>query len=296
MNTARQLLPGVPWFDIPDPASPDLDELAQRFHLHELQIEDTRHRPQRAKVDEYGSYLFAVLKHLHPGDKPMFDDFDVFLGSNFLVTVHQGDAPLLAKLVQRVQENHVERLDRILYLLMDLIVDEYLTHLDNSAEDIAKIETEVLERPEPQVLREIFRLKRRLIDFRRIAAGMRDVVNAIIRREGGLVGDDLDPYFRDIYDHLVRRRGLGRSPSRPADRLPRYLSFRRRQSHQRSREGADHLRHPGAAAGNYHRLLGNEPALAVERQSEWGVVRVGIDGIVDRAGAFVFQVEALVLN
>ena len=127
MNTARQLLPGVPWFDVPDPASPDLDELAHRFHLHELQIEDTRHRPQRAKVDEYGIYLFAVLKHLHAGDKPLFDDFDVFLGSDFLITVHQGDAPLLAKVCQRVQENHVERLDRILYLLMDLIVDEYLT-------------------------------------------------------------------------------------------------------------------------------------------------------------------------
>ena len=83
MNTARQLLPGVPWFDVPDPASPDLDELAHRFHLHELQIEDTRHRPQRAKVDEYGIYLFAVLKHLHAGDKPLFDDFDVFLGSDF---------------------------------------------------------------------------------------------------------------------------------------------------------------------------------------------------------------------
>jgi magnesium transporter len=53
------------------------------------------------------------------------------------------------------------------------------------------------------VLSEIFRLKRKLIDFRRVASGMRDVVNAIIRREGGLVGDDLDPYFRDIYDHLV---------------------------------------------------------------------------------------------
>ena len=64
MNTAQQLLPGVNWFDVPDPASPDLDELARRFHLHELQIEDCRHRPQRAKVDEYGTYMFAVLKHL----------------------------------------------------------------------------------------------------------------------------------------------------------------------------------------------------------------------------------------
>jgi magnesium transporter len=29
-------------------------------------------------------------------------------------------------------------------------------------------------------------------------------MNAIIRREGGLTGDDLDPYFRDVYDHLAR--------------------------------------------------------------------------------------------
>ena len=203
MDTARQLLPGVPWFDIADPASADLDELGRRFQLHELQIEDCRHRPQLAKVDDYENYVFAVLKHLHTDDELVFDDFDVFLGSNFLITVHLGDCPLLAKLCQRVQENRVERLDRIFYVLMDLIVDEYLTVLDNSAEDISKVESQVLETPEPRVLGEIFRLKRRLIDFRRVASGMRDVVNAIIRREGGLVGDDLDPYFRDIYDHLV---------------------------------------------------------------------------------------------
>ena len=64
METAQQLLPNLSWFDLSDPDSPDLDELGRRFHLHELQIEDCRHRPQRAKVDEYGSYLFAVLKRL----------------------------------------------------------------------------------------------------------------------------------------------------------------------------------------------------------------------------------------
>jgi len=203
MNTAQQLLSGVPWFDIADPVSPDLDELGRRFQLHELQIEDCRHRPQRAKVDEYGNYVFAVLKHLHTDTNLIFDDFDVFLGSNFLITIHLGDCPLLAKLCQRVQENRVDRLDQIFYVLMDLVVDEYLLVLDNSAEEISQVESQVLETPEPRLLSEIFRLKRKLIDFRRVASGMRDVVNAIIRREGGLVGDDLDPYFRDIYDHLV---------------------------------------------------------------------------------------------
>jgi magnesium transporter len=204
METAQQLLPNLSWFDLSDPDSPDLDELGRRFHLHELQIEDCRHRPQRAKVDEYGSYLFAVLKRLVGRDQgPQFDDFDIFLGPDFLITVHQGDCAFLAKLCQSVQQNRVTRLDRILYEITDLIVDEYLVFLDDSADDISKVESLVLERPEPAVLREIFRLKRRLIDFRRSASGMRDVLNAIIR-EGGLTGDDLDPYFRDVYDHLVR--------------------------------------------------------------------------------------------
>lgn len=206
MNTTQQPLPEVPWFDLADPASPDLDELARRFQLHDLQIEDCRHRSQRAKVDEYQTYVFAVLKHVVQRDqkKLIFDDFDVFLGSNFLITVHQGDCPFLSKVRQHVQQNKVERLDRVLYVLTDLIVDEYLALLDKSAEDIAKVEAQVLHRPEPPVLHEIFRLKRRLIEFRRAASGMRDAVNAIIRREGGLVADDLDPYFRDVYDHLVR--------------------------------------------------------------------------------------------
>jgi magnesium transporter len=205
MNTAQQLLPALNWFDVPDPNSSDLDELARRFHLHELQIEDCRHRPQRAKVDEFGTYLFAVLKHLVRKDRGQeFDDFDVFLGPNFLITVHQGDCAFLRKLCVRIQQSHVTRLDRILYEITDMIVDEYLALLDDSAEDISKVESLVLERPEPPVLRELFLLKRRLIDFRRAASGMRDVMNAIIRREGGLTGDDLDPYFRDVYDHLAR--------------------------------------------------------------------------------------------
>jgi magnesium transporter len=205
MTTAQKLLPELNWYDVRDPNSPDLDELAQRFHLHELQIEDCRHRPQRAKADEYGNYMFAVLKHLIPKDQePEFDDFDVFLGPDFLITVHEGDCTFLDKLCRWVQENHVTRLDRILYQVTDLIVDEYLAFLDDSSENISKVESLVLEKPEPAVLREIFQLKRRLIDFRRNASGMRDAMNAIIRREGGLTGDDLDPYFRDVYDHLVR--------------------------------------------------------------------------------------------
>jgi magnesium transporter len=98
----------------------------------------------------------------------------------------------------------VQRVDKLFYILVDLVVDEYLSYLDKLTEEISQIESVVLQSPEPPVLRQIFRLKRKLIEFRRIAANTRDVVNELIRREQGLLGDDLDPYFRDVYDHATR--------------------------------------------------------------------------------------------
>lgn len=208
MSAAPQPLPGIPWFDLADPSSPALDELAKQFGLHELQVEDCRHRPQRAKTDEYERYIFSVLKYLPQKDKAVFEDLDVFVGPNFLITVHPGTCALVEKLKQSAAQFRLDRIDRIFYRQVDLVVDEYQILLDEIADRVSDIESEVLSSPEPPVLQRIFELKRELIEFRRVVAGMREVVNTLMRREGGLLGDDLDPYFRDIYDHLVRTLDL----------------------------------------------------------------------------------------
>lgn len=204
MDSPQQPIAGLAWFHVDNPNSAALDELARRFHLHPLQIEDCRHRPQRAKGEEHEEYLFIVLKHLHESESVVFDDLDIFLGRDFLITVTERDRSFVAKATIRAQQEKVARLDRMFYYVLDEVVDGYMPVLDAIAEETADIEAEVLEKPDPPMLRRIFVLKRKLIEFRRISSGMREVVNGIIRREGGLMGDDLDPYFRDIYDHLVR--------------------------------------------------------------------------------------------
>lgn len=212
MTAAQQPLPDLPWFDVPDPASPALDELAQRFHLHELQIEDCRHPPQRAKTDDYGGYTFCILKHVRKKeDRQPFDDVCVFLGPDFLITVHRSTCPALDRLRTTIEQSKIKRLDQIFYRLVDEVVDGYLPVLDGVADQITDIESTVLDQPDPPMLRRIFRLKRMLVTFRRIATDMREVVNTLIRREHGMLGDDLDPYFRDIYDHLMRAVDLTES-------------------------------------------------------------------------------------
>ena len=192
------------WFDISDPESPELDELATRFGLHELQIEDCRHRPQRPKTEEHDHYIFTVLKHIHDDSELEFDDIDLFLGRDFLISVRSADAGVIETVRARAGEEDVDRLDRLFYMIVDQIVDGYEPVLDKLADEISEIEDVVLDRPDPETLARIFSLKRKLVEFRRIAGGMREVVNSLVRREKGLVGDDLDPYFRDIYDHIIR--------------------------------------------------------------------------------------------
>jgi magnesium transporter len=198
------VLSHVSWFDVADPVSPELDELARRFELHELQIEDCRHRPQRPKTEEHDHYIFTVLKHIHDAAELEFDDIDLFLGPDFLISVRSADAVVVESVRGRAVQEKIERLDKLFYMIVDQIVDGYQPVLDKLADEIAEIEDVVLDRPDPETLSRIFALKRKLVEFRRVASGMREVVNALTRREGGLLGDDLDPYFRDVYDHIIR--------------------------------------------------------------------------------------------
>lgn len=201
---AHQPIAGLAWYHVNDPQSSELDELGARFGLHELDIANSRSRPQRPKYVEHSDSVFVVLKLLKEPGRLRFVDLDVFLGRDFLITVAEGECAAIERIIRRAAGDRSPRLDRLFYMVMDEVVDDYMPTLDRIAEETADIEDDVLDHPEPRLLRTIFTIKRNLIVFRRNAGGMREVVNAVIRRENGIANDDLDPYFRDVYDHLVR--------------------------------------------------------------------------------------------
>ena len=199
-----QPIAGLEWFDLDDTDSLELNKLVEQYQLHELDVEDVRHGCQRPKIDEHPDYIFVVLKELKSNKTIDFDDFYAFVGRNFLLTIHPGPSDTIANVVRRAQEDKVTRFDRIFYFCFDDIVDDFLPVLDGLADETSAIEDEVLEHPTPQMLRRIFEVKRKLIDFRRNAGAMREAANSIQRIEHGVIGDDLDEYLRDIYDHLIR--------------------------------------------------------------------------------------------
>lgn len=236
-----RVTPNVPWFHISDPHSDVLDRIAAQLGIHPLQVEHCREPDKTAHVEEAESYSFIVIKLLgaavtgrlrrkkagsgstepdarraspdDAADVPMrllFEDLNLFLGADYLLSVSEGadDSELVKAVLERVTAKAgMKSADRVAHALIDIAVDRYLPVLDNVADAISDAENIVLHSPEPFILREIFRLKRVLLVFRRVASAMRDVVSQMTRRYDiaeHRAGRDLRIYYRDISDHLVR--------------------------------------------------------------------------------------------
>jgi magnesium transporter len=197
----------VEWHDLRDPKDRQLDELAERYHLHPLHVEDCRHGNQRAKVEEGADYLFVVLKPVHvTGDGEVsITDLDLFLGRDYLITVQEGDCPTVrAYLDQLHSTSDSSRADQLFYKVADGVVDGYSPALDWFNETIDQIEDAVIEKPSPSTLQRVFSSKRGLIELRRALSNMRDVASQLQRLETELIQRDLWPFLRDLYDHLAR--------------------------------------------------------------------------------------------
>jgi len=190
-----------------DANDPELDALAEHYHLHPLHIEDCRHRNQRAKVEEGADYIFVVLKpvHINAAGELEVTDFDVFLGRDYLITVEEGECPSLRTNLDQLRASAGRlRPDQLLHRAMDATVDAYAPVTDWFNDAIDALEDKVLEKPSPATLQRIFELKRGLIELRRVLTNMRDVAGHLQRLESELIQRDLWPFLRDVYDHVAR--------------------------------------------------------------------------------------------
>ncbi len=195
------------WHDLRDANDPRLDQLAERYQLHPLHIEDCRHRDQNAKIEENGHYIFVVLKpvEIAPDGELAFSDLDLFLGHDFLITVQETDCAPARRSIDQLRASAVnQRADQLFYRVADAMVDSFLPALDHLDELADTLENEVLENPSPACLEKVFRAKRNLIELRRVLANTRDVANHLQRSESDLIARDLWPFFRDVYDHVAR--------------------------------------------------------------------------------------------
>jgi magnesium transporter len=194
----------VLWLDIQDPADSDLELLRREFDFHELALEDVARGHQRAKLEHYNSYFFIVFFALR---RARYDEINLFVGQNYLVTIHDGEVPEIAETVQRWRRNADTMGQGVavpVYTLLDALVDGYFPVMDEIAERTETMERAMFDPRGPNDLQSIFAIKRELLNMRRLLAPEREVLNFLIRRDEPILGEATLMYFQDVYDHIIR--------------------------------------------------------------------------------------------
>jgi magnesium transporter len=194
------------WYQLESKDTSELDKLAEQYKLHPVHIEDCRTHEGRIKVDLMPDYLFVTLKPLHIVDGEIAESpLHAFVGRDFCITVADLECPPVREAMERAWRAGSDTAPaKILYLILDTVVDAYFATIDHLDDRIDLIEDDVLDNPSPAILQKIFEYKRQLIDLRRTIVGTRDIGMHLQRDSGNLVDADLYPFYRDVYDHLLR--------------------------------------------------------------------------------------------
>jgi magnesium transporter len=203
---------GLLWVDVDDSDPTSMHVLREVFRFHPLAIEDCfNDRVDTAKIDDYGSYLFIVsqsVTYVARSAQLVLTELNLFLGSNYLISVHQQPLPSLNELFERCQkDDHLiaRGADFLTHTLLDGLVDELLPAVELMDEELNELQRRILERPQQPQLTEALLFKRNTLRLRRSIAAQRDIANRLSRAEfRSLIRPEADIFYRDIYDHVVR--------------------------------------------------------------------------------------------
>jgi magnesium transporter len=177
--------------------------------LNSLLIEDILSETQ-PKVEEFDDFMFVTMKMLYridPG-KIIYEQMCFVLGKNYLVTFQEKAVDSFGPFRERIRlglgQVRKKGPDYLLYRLIDIIVDNYYSILDNIGLRIEKTEDEVYNNPNPKEFQKIQKIKKELIYLRKALYPLRDAISKLAKNESDFLDPVNNHYFIDVYDHVMQ--------------------------------------------------------------------------------------------
>jgi magnesium transporter len=199
------------WVDVPQPSRAEMEYLGNLYHLHHLELEDCLSKRQLSKIDEHEDYLFILLHFpwfLKTRQVIRPSQVSIFLGKNYLVTVHNGDLKPLEQIFASCEVGEQQRQEilgmgpgYLLYRIVDSLVDDLFPILDKILEQLDEIEDKVFDE-KVEAPREIMALRRDIADQRRIVFPLRRIMKNLEIKAQLFSQRDVTIFFSDISDHV----------------------------------------------------------------------------------------------
>lgn len=199
---------GFTWVHVQsrDPAA-TRELLQTTLGFHDLEIEDALTEGERPHLHEAEDHFFFTAPAIRTEEMRIyFAEVAFFVGKSRVVTVSNEPVPVLDSWCERVCQRDTRSLKegiRLAYILLDAIVDDYYPAMDMLEDHAEELEQAVFEgRIVP--IKELLRLKRRLLEIRRRLTPLRDILNGLLRHDVSLISRSDRPYYQDVYDHVLR--------------------------------------------------------------------------------------------
>jgi len=205
-------LPGTTWINVDGlNETTIITQLGECLGLHPLVMEDILNTDQRPKLEDYGDYIFLVVKMLtynEDNEEINSEQLSFILGKSYIISFQEGTHNDFSPLVERIKSNK-ERLskmtaDYLLYSMLDIVIDHYFILLEKIGEHIDDIEDSLVNLPGSVSIPLYHKFKREMMFLRKSIWPLREVVGSLERQISPLVTPGTRIYFRDLYDHIVQ--------------------------------------------------------------------------------------------
>jgi magnesium transporter len=202
------------WIDIIRPTHKEIQMLKDLYNFHDLLLEDCLTEHQRSKVDSYDDYSFIVI-HLPRYKKELSrldsEEIDIFIGPDYLVTLHEGELKPLTELAQNcfskedLRTNYMDKGSAILlYEIIKQLFDYCFPMLDKIGNIVNEINRQVFDNRSKAKLEIISRTKMQIINYRSVIKPLRPVILTLEKVIPKYLPKDMDIYFDDITDKIEK--------------------------------------------------------------------------------------------
>jgi magnesium transporter len=202
----------ISWIDIKGVHNTQMiSQIGEHFQIHPLVLEDIMNTRQRPKIDFYDDYIFAVLKMISWNDKKKSietEQISLIIGHHYVLSFQEKEDDIFDPLRERIRKGkgRIRSMgsDYLAYAMLDVTVDNYFLVLEGIGEYMELLEEKVLQKPDKEILKEIYVLKRENLMLRKAVWPLREVNAQLERTESTIVKKKTRPFLRDLYDHTIQ--------------------------------------------------------------------------------------------
>jgi len=204
--------PGVVWINIDGIHEISVVEsVGKLFGIHPLVQEDIVNTNQRPKVEDYDSYLFAIVKMLYEDREASeihAEQVSIIVTPKIVISFQEREGDVFSPVRERLRNGkgiiRQRGSDYLAYCLIDAIVDHYFLIMENLENRILPLEDQAVNDPKPQVMQSIHSLKSDLVFLRRSLWPLREMLARLEREQLPLIRPDTRRFLRDVYDHTIQ--------------------------------------------------------------------------------------------